>query len=46
MAEATFPAIGNGRRLTADLRATRAGWASRHGDQKGDQKVKYHWMLP
>jgi Fic family protein len=27
MAEATFPAIGNGRRLAADLRATRARWA-------------------
>jgi len=27
MAEATFPAIGNGRRLAADLRATRARWS-------------------
>ena len=27
MAEVTFPAIGNGRRLAADLRATRARWA-------------------
>ena len=27
MAEATFPAIGNGRRLAADLRTARAGWA-------------------
>lgn len=27
MAEATFPAIGNGRRLAADLRTTRARWA-------------------
>ena len=27
MAEATFPAIGNGRRLAADLRTARARWA-------------------
>jgi Fic family protein len=27
MAEATFPAVGNGRRLAADLQAARAGWA-------------------
>jgi Fic family protein len=27
MAEATFPAIGNGRRLAADLGTTRAAWA-------------------